>query len=60
MKLCHMNDEGKWKWNPSLKFGFNCFNDFQEERLIDDIKVKKCENLYYRPYTNCKENNNHC
>ena len=52
MKLYHRGDDKVFQYNPSLKYGFHCFNDKQVD--------KKCKNLEYRTFVSCQENNDHC
>ena len=31
---------GKFHWGPSVKYGFSCFNEFQEKKLCDDFEYQ--------------------
>ena len=52
LRLVYQDRLGIWKWGASRKYGFHCFHQLQNGR--------KCANLEYRLFKDCRFNANHC
>ena len=37
----------KFYWGPSLEYGFNCFNELQENNLCDDFEYQIWKNCNF-------------